>query len=114
MAAESPCECADAIHHHLDPPSGQAITVSVVEGGDDSLLQGFVEILRVPSIGDTIIGMARPLADSKAIGPIICFSPPPIEDATVQSAVEDGLLPAGAGGFQGAPRIIEPNVNALD
>lgn len=114
MATESPRERADAAHHHLDPASGKAIAIAVVEGGYDSLLEGFVEILRIPSIGDAVIGMACPLADGKTIGAVKSFGPPAIQNATVQAAVENRFLTAGAGRFERPPRIIEPDVHSLD
>jgi len=106
MATESPREGADAAHHHLDPASGKAIAIAVVEGGYDSLLEGFVEILRIPSIGDAVIGMARTLADGKTIGAVKSFSPPTVENTAIQATVENRFLSAGAGSLEGTAWIV--------
>jgi hypothetical protein len=49
---------------------------------------------------------------AKAVGAVVTFAPPAVHDAQVQTAVAARLLPAGAGGFQGPARIVEPDVAA--
>ena len=51
-------------------------------------------------------------ADGETVGAVVTFAPPAVHDAQVQAAVTTGLLPAGAGGFQGAARIVQPDVAA--
>ena len=54
----------------------------------------------------------RIVADGKAIGAVVAFAPPAIEDAEVQAAVAAGFHAAGAGSFQRPARIVQPDVAA--
>src|SRR5215468_10498442 len=56
----------------------------------------------------------RVLANGKAIGAIVSFAPPSIENAQVQTAMAAGFHPAGARGFERAARGIKPDVAAGD
>ena len=54
----------------------------------------------------------RIVADGKAVGAVVAFAPPAVEDAQVQAAVAAGLYAAGAGSFQRTARIVQPHVAA--
>ena len=54
----------------------------------------------------------RILADGEAVGAVVAFAPPAVEDAQVQAAVAAGLHAAGAGGFQRTARVVQPDVAA--
>ena len=54
----------------------------------------------------------RIVADGEAVGAVVAFAPPAVEDAEVQAAVAAGLHAAGAGGFERTPRIVQPDVAA--
>jgi|GEM_PF-5471837 len=114
MATKPPRQGADAIHHHLDPLAGQSVSISIVEGRDDALLESLVEIIGIASIGDPIFGVTGPLTDCETVGPIVGFGPPSIQDAAVETTIEYGLLTASSGGLQWAPRIVQPNVDPLN
>ena len=49
-----------------------------------------------------VVDVAGALADGEAVGAVVGFGPPAVEDRQVQAAVEHGLLAAGAGGLQRA------------
>src|SRR5438876_11984177 len=49
-------------------------------------------------------------ADSKAIGAIVTFAPPAIEDAEIEAAMAAGFHPAGARGLQRTARGVKPNI----
>src|SRR5258706_10455877 len=49
-------------------------------------------------------------ADGKAIGAIVTFAPPAIEDAEIEAAMAAGFHAAGARGLQRAARRIEPDI----
>ena len=53
-------------------------------------------------------------ADGEAVLSVVSFSPPAVENRTVQSAVENDFLTAGSGGFQRTARIVQPDVNSLN
>ena len=53
-------------------------------------------------------------ADGPAIGAVVGFGPPTIEDTKVGDAVEAGFLATGAAGLIGTTGGIEPYVDALD
>ena len=55
MAAKSPCERADAIHHHLDPLAGKPIPISIVENRYDAFLESLIEIFGIAFVGQSII-----------------------------------------------------------
>ena len=55
-----------------------------------------------------------PGADGEAVEAVVGLGPPAVEHGEIQAAVEDDLLAAGAGGFERAARIVEPDVDALD
>src|SRR2546427_5004995 len=52
------------------------------------------------------------LPNRKAVLPIVTFTPPAVENTQVQAAVAAGFHAAGAGGFQRAAWIVQPNVAA--
>src|SRR4051812_36363585 len=52
----------------------------------------------------------RVLADGEAVRAVVAFAPPAVEDAEVQAAVATGFHAAGAGGFERAARVVQPNV----
>ena len=52
-------------------------------------------------------------ADGEAVGSIISFGPPAVENREVERAVEHGLLPRSAAGLLGTPRVVQPDVDPL-
>ena len=114
VAAKPPSEGADAVHHHLDPLARQTISIAIVEGWNHSLLKRIVEVFSIAFVGQSIVGVARSFADGKSVGSVVGFRPPTIEDAAIESTVENGFLTAGARRFKWPTWIVEPYVNALD
>src|SRR5438552_18461514 len=49
-------------------------------------------------------------ADGEAIGAIVTFAPPAIEDAEIEAAMAAGFHPAGARGLERTARRIEPDI----
>ena len=68
----------------------------------------------VAGVGDLIVDVLRAVADGEAVLAVVGLGPPTVEDRAVQPAVEHGLHAAGAGGFLGSARVVEPDVDALD
>ncbi len=62
------------------------------EGGDDTLLERFVERLRIAAIGNSIFQRGWYHVQWRTHWSIECFGPPAIEDAAVQAAVVERLL----------------------
>ena len=54
----------------------------------------------------------RIVADGKAVCAVVAFAPPAVQDAEIQAAVAAGFHAAGAGGFERAARIVQPDVAA--
>ncbi len=111
VRTKSPCQGADAAHHHLDPLARQTIAISIVVRWNDRLFQGLIEAVRIPLVGDSIVGVACALTYREAIGAVVRLSPPSIEDAAVETTVEDRLLTARSRGFQWASWVVEPYVD---
>ena len=114
VGAEPPAQGADGVHHPLDPVPRQTVDVAIVEQRNHLLAQDAVQIGRVAGVGDAVVDVLRALADGKAVGAVEGLGPPAVEDREVQGPVEHGLLAAGAGGLQRPPRIVQPDVDALD
>jgi hypothetical protein len=96
--------------HHLQPLPRDAAVVAVVKGGENLLGQRLVEVGAVLAVlvfdgGGMTVG-----ADGETVGAVEAFAPPTVHDAEVQTAVAAGLLAAGAGGFEGTARVVEPNI----
>ena len=53
-------------------------------------------------------------ADGPAIGAVVGFRPPTIEDTKVGDAVEAGFLATSPAGFIGTARSVEPHIDTLD
>ena len=54
------------------------------------------------------------LADGEAVGAVVAFAPPAVEDAQIEAAVDAGLHAAGAGGLERPAGGVEPHVAAGD
>ena len=63
---------------------------------------------------DVHVGVGTAGADGEAVEAVVGLGPPAIEDGEVEAAIEDYFLSAGAGGFEGAAGVVEPDVYALD
>ena len=63
--------------------------------------------------GSSVDACVSAHADREAVRPVVGFGPPAVEHREVEPAVEHDLLPAGAGGFQRTPRVVQPDVDAL-
>src|ERR1043166_5041571 len=97
---------------HPDPISRKPVGIAVVKERDHYFGKGPVKILAVAAIlfldG---VGMGI-LADGEAVGAVVAFPPPAIENAQVQATMTAGFLAAGAGGFEGPARVVQPDVAA--
>ncbi len=91
-------------------PSEPAVEVE----RDDLLLQDLVEVGGVGVIARRLVRILAPLAEGPAVGPVVAFLPPAVDDAGVGQPVQARLLPAGAAGLMGTDRVIEPDVAAAD
>src|SRR5213082_1931858 len=79
----------------LNPTTWNAVVVALEEAGNHFLGEHFVEIFAIDAIlFFNRVGM-RIGADSEAVGAIVSFAPPAIENAQVQTAVAAGFLSAG-------------------
>ncbi len=92
----------------------QTVDVAIVEQCDHLLAQDAVQIGRVAGVGDAIVDVLRALADGEAVSAVEGLAPPTVEDREVQRPVEHRLLAARAGGLQRSPRVVQPDVDALD
>lgn len=93
MATEPPSASADAVHHHLDPLPRQTVW-SVLSNAGIAFCSAFVKILCIATISHFVIGVAGAMTNRKSIGTVKGFGPPTIENATVESSIEDRLLTA--------------------
>ncbi len=59
-----------------------------------------VECFGIPAVGDHVVDVAAARSDRESIDAVVGLRPPAIENAAVQSAVEDDLLTAGTAGLQ--------------
>ena len=73
-----------------------------------------VEVFAVAGVVHIHVGVGAAGADGEAVEAVVGLGPPAIEHGEVEAAVEHHFLAAGAGGFQGTARIVEPDVDALD
>ena len=97
-----------------DPLPRNPGSIPVVKRVDHLLLQHFVEIFTVDAVllFDSIWMMIP--SDGESVGAIISFPPPSVHDAHVQTAVSGCFLSTGPGGFQRAPRIVQPHIATGD
>lgn len=107
----------DSAFHDSDPLSGEALGVSVEEGGDDILLEDLVEGFGVSLVllDDVFDGVA--VSDGPSVGVLaglVGFVPPSVEDGGVGDAVGGGFHSAGAACFEGSAGVVEPHIDALD
>ena len=114
VGTKSPGQGADAAHHHLDPLPWEPVPVSIVVGGYNGLFQGLIQVIRVAFVGDAVIGVTGPFPDRKSIGAVVSLSPPTVENAAVETSVEDRLLTARSRSLEWATRIVKPHVDSLD
>ena len=77
-------------------------------------MEDAVEVFAVAAVVDVHVGVGAAGADGEAVETVVSFGPPAVEDGEVEAAVEDDFLSAGAGGFEGAARVVEPDIDALD
>src|SRR5688572_1913675 len=110
--AEARRECDHGAANHFDPFPGNAVRIAVVELRNDLLGERFVEVGAVPTVLFLDIRWVRIVTDRETVGAVVPFAPPTVENAEIQTAVTGSFLTAGAGGFEGAARIVEPNVAA--
>src|SRR6266851_4483802 len=94
----------------LNPLARDALRVALEKEGDDLLGQDFVEVGTIGAVLDFDgIGVGI-FADGEAVGAIVTFAPPAVEDAEIEAAVAAGFHAAGARGFEGAARGVQPHV----
>ena len=79
-----------------------------------SLGEHAVEVFAVAGVVDVHVGVGAAFADGEAVEAVVGLGPPAIEDGEVEAAVEHDFLAAGAGGFERAAGIVEPDVDALN
>ncbi len=77
-------------------------------------MEDAVEVFAVAGVVDVHVGVGSAFADGEAVESVVGFSPPAVEDGEIEASVEDDFLSAGAGGFEGAAGIVEPDVDSLD
>ena len=101
MGVEEAAVYADAVLLHASPGGGFG------EHGRDVVLELFVEAGGLGGLGVGVFdGPAGDIVGA-------AFDPPAIEDTERRDAVEGGLHAGGAGGFIGAARGVDPDVDAL-
>ena len=96
----------------LEPFARDALRVAVEEQGHDLFGEGLVKVRAVHAVLFLDVGGMRIAADGEAVGAVVAFAPPAVQDAEVQAAVATGLHAAGAGGFERAARVVQPDVAA--
>ena len=82
--------------------------------GHDLFGQRLVKVRAVHAVLFLDVVGLRIAADGKAVRAVVTFAPPAVEDAHVHAAVAARLHAAGAGGFERAARIVQPDVAAGD
>ena len=91
-----------------------AILAALVEQRHHLVLENVIELLRVVPILLVLVGILALLTDRPTIAAVVGLGPPAIQDANVGGAVQAGLLAAGAAGFVGPARRVQPDIHALD
>ena len=114
MTTESPSESADAVHHAVDPFLGQAVGVAIVVARDDFVFDRVVECFGVSRVGHLIIDVTASLSDGEPVDAVECLRPPAIENAAVETSIEDHFLAAGSAGLKGTPWVVQPDIDTLD
>lgn len=107
---------SDAVFHARDPAVGQSVV-----GAFEVERRHFVFQQRVEAFGVGVVALlggrvvdgcdARP--DGPAVEPVVAFAPPAVGHAQIERAVGGRFLAAGAAGFVGAARRVQPDVAAL-
>ena len=87
LAAETPREGADAVHHPINPSLRQPICIAVVEAGNHLLLERFIQSFCITCIGNFIVDVATSLTNGKPIDTVIGLAPPAIENTAIQPTV---------------------------
>ena len=98
----------------LIQPRGRPSLVALIEERNELVAENAVEVFAVAAVVEVQVGVDAALADGEAVEAVVGLGPPAIEHGEIEAAVENHLLPAGAGGFERTARIVEPDIDALD
>src|ERR1035438_5545978 len=94
----------------LDPFARDALRVPLEAHRHDLLGESLVKVRAVHAVLLLdVVGM-RILADGEAVGAVVAFAPPAVEDAQVHATVTAGFHAAGAGGLERTARVVQPDV----
>src|SRR5665213_3266717 len=96
----------------LEPGARNALRVTFKKQRDDFFGEGLVKVRAVETILFFHTFGLGIFTDGKAIGLVITFAPPAVEDAQVHAAVAAGFHAARAGSFERTARVIQPDVAA--
>ena len=113
VGIENRRQLAHAVFHSRDPLARQIVGTAAVKQRDDLLLQNVVQGLALQLILVSRIRIRLAAADGPADIRAVRLDPPPVEDRTVEHAIDRRLHAAGAGCLVRPPRRIEPDVYAL-
>ena len=72
---------ADGFAHDLDPTAWDVVAITFIEQGDDLFFEQAVQRFGIGRILFLMVVVIAILADGPAVGPIVPFDPPPIENA---------------------------------
>ena len=101
-------------HHRsadlLNPLTRQPVRVAGIKARNDFLRQNAIKILAVALILKLNGVRMGIVADGEAVGSVVAFAPPAIEDAEIQTAVAAGFLPAGAGCLEWPAWVVQPYI----
>src|SRR5208337_1608923 len=75
VRVETPTQRADGPFHALDPSSRQSIAVTLIEERNQLVAQNAVEVLAVAGIVHVEFRVCSASANSKAVQPVVGFSP---------------------------------------
>src|SRR5581483_2468550 len=102
----------NCLFHIAKPAVRNVIFSPLKEGRDDLFFEQAVEREAIGFGLDFLIMILALLANGPAVVAVVTFGPPAVENAAIWLAVEGGLLAAGATGFVGADRVVQPEVRA--
>ncbi len=106
----------DRFLHAGDPLARQAVSAPFVEFRNDLFFDEIEKGLGIEVVLEFLVGMFLFIADgpSGLVVVFVTFDPPTVEDGEVDGAIDGALHAGGAGGFHGAARGVEPDIDAGD
>src|ERR1700758_1365805 len=97
-----------ALAHADDPTERNASVVARVEFRNDFSFEQAIKSFSFRRVPTGIIAMLAPIADGPADFRRIPFRPPAVQFGKVEAAIDEHFHAAGAAGFPGAARRIDP------